>query len=90
MEFKNILIHLDHSSGCDNRLDIAFKLAQKFDAKLAGLFIVPDYVVPSYVEAQISVDLITDVTEKAVARAKETLAGYQKLADDATGHTDPA
>jgi nucleotide-binding universal stress UspA family protein len=83
MEFKNILIHLDHSSGCDNRLDIAFKLAQKFDAKLAGLFIVPDYVVPSYVEAQISVDLITDVTEKAVARAKETLAGYQKLADDA-------
>lgn len=83
MEFKNILIHLDHSSGCDNRLDIAFKLARQFNAKLTGLFIVPDYVVPSYVEAQISVDLITDVTEKAVARAKETLAGYQKLADDA-------
>jgi nucleotide-binding universal stress UspA family protein len=63
-------------------LDIAFELARKFDAQLTGLFIVPDYVVPSYVEAQISVDLITDVTEKAVARAKDTLAGYQKLADD--------
>lgn len=82
MEFKNILVHLDHSSGCNNRLDIAFELARKFDAQLTGLFIVPDYVVPSYVEAQISVDLITDVTEKAVARAKDTLAGYQKLADD--------
>ena len=83
MEFKNILIHLDHSSGCQNRLNIAFELARKFDAQLTGLFIVPDYVVPSYVEAQISVDLITDVTEKAVAKARDRLAGYQKLADDA-------
>ena len=83
MDFKNILIHLDHSSGCQNRLKTAFDLANTFDAKLNGLFVVPDYVVPSYVEAQISVDLITDVTEKAIARANEKLAEYQKLADDA-------
>lgn len=83
MDFKNLLIHLDHSSGCQNRLTTAFDLAKTFDAKLNGLFVVPDYVVPSYVEAQISVDLITDVTEKAIARAKEKLAEYQKLADDA-------
>jgi len=83
MDFKNILIHLDHSSGCQNRLKAAFDISNKFGAKLNGLFVVPDYVVPSYVEAQISVDLITDVTEKAIARAKEKLAEYQKLADDA-------
>mgnify|MGYP001824688488 CR=1 FL=1 len=83
MDFKNILIHLDHSSGCQNRLTTAFDLARTFDAKLNGLFVVPDYVVPSYVEAQIRVDLITDVTEKAIARAREKLAEYQKLADDA-------
>ena len=83
MDFKNILIHLDHSSGCQNRLTTAFDIAKTFGAKLNGLFVVPDYVVPSYVEAQISVDLITDVTEKAIARAGEKLAEYQKLADDA-------
>lgn len=83
MDFKNILIHLDHSNGCQNRLTTAFDIATTFGAKLNGLFVVPDYVVPSYVEAQISVDLITDVTEKAIARAKEKLAEYQKLADDA-------
>ena len=83
MDLKNILIHLDHSSGCQNRLKVAFDLANSFGAKLNGLFVVPDYVVPSYVEAQISVDLITDVTEKAITRAKEKLAEYQKLADDA-------
>jgi nucleotide-binding universal stress UspA family protein len=83
MKYKNILIHLDHSSGCANRLEIAFGLARKFDAQVTGLFVVPNYIVPSYVEAQISVDLITDVTEKAMAKASETLAGYQKQAEDA-------
>ncbi len=82
MKYKNILIHLDHSSGCRNRLEAAFGLARKFDAQVTGLFVVPNYIVPSYVEAQISVDLITDVTEKAMARASETLAGYRKLAKD--------
>ena len=80
MDFKNILLHLDHSSGCQNRLEAAFALAKNNDALITGLFVVPDYVVPSYVEAQISVDLITDVTEKALARAGETVSGYQRLA----------
>lgn len=83
MDFKNILLHLDHSSGCKNRLETAFALAKKYDALITGLFVVPDYVVPSYVEAQISVDLITDVTEKALSRARETLTDYEKMADDA-------
>ena len=74
MKYKNILIHLDNSIGCRNRLEVAFGLARDFDAELTGLFVVPTYIVPSYVEAQISVDLITDVTEKAMARAGETLA----------------
>lgn len=83
MDYKNLLIHLDHSRGCRNRLDAAFALAREFDARIEGLFIVPDYIVPSYVEAQISVDLITDVTEKALARAEESLADYAALARDA-------
>ena len=83
MDFKNLLLHLDHSSGCKNRLELTFALAKKYDALITGLFAVPDYVVPSYVEAQISVDLITDVTERALARATEAMADYRKLADDA-------
>lgn len=83
MEYKNILLHLDHSSGCRNRLETAFEIARRYGATITGLFVVPNYVVPSYVEAQISVDLITDVTEKAIARATQTLADYQRLADEA-------
>jgi len=83
VDIKNILLHLDHSSGCQNRLQTAFAMAKNYDALITGLFVVPDYVVPSYVEAQISVDLITDVTEKALARARDTLSEYQKMAEAA-------
>ena len=83
MKYKNILIHLDNSIGCRNRLEVAFGLARDFDAELTGIFVVPTYIVPSYVEAQISVDLMTDITEKALARAEETVTSYRQLAEDA-------
>ena len=83
MKYKNILTHLDNSSGCRNRLEIAFGMARDFDAELTGIFVVPTYIVPSYVEAQISVDLMTDITEKALARAEETVASYRKMAEEA-------
>ena len=83
MDFKNLLIHLDHSSGCQNRLQTAFDLARNFGAHITGLCVVADYIVPSYVEAQVSVDVIAEVTEKAIARAHATLAEYQKLAEEA-------
>jgi nucleotide-binding universal stress UspA family protein len=83
MKYKNILTHLDNSSGCRNRLEIAFGMARDFDAELTGIFVVPTYIVPSYVEAQISVDLMTDITEKALARAEETVTSYRQLAEAA-------
>ena len=83
MAIKKLLVHLDHSSGCKNRLETGFELAKRFDAQLSGVFVVPDYIIPAYVEAQISVDLMTDITEKAIARAKEQIVSYQALADEA-------
>jgi nucleotide-binding universal stress UspA family protein len=83
MAIKKLLVHLDHSSGCKNRLETGFELAKRFDAQLSGIFVVPDYIIPAYVEAQISVDLMTDITEKAIARAKDQIVTYQALADEA-------
>lgn len=38
MAYKTILVHLDASKAVSARLDIAFALAQKFDAHVAGLY----------------------------------------------------
>lgn len=83
MAIKQLLLHLDHSSGCKNRLESGFQLATKFDAQLRGILVVPDYIIPAYVEAQISVDLTADITEKAIARARQQIVTYQALADEA-------
>ena len=83
MKFKNLVLHLDHSQGCRNRLEAAFSLAREYEAEITGLFVVPIYIVPAYVEAQISVDLINDVTEQALAKAQQTADEYRQLAEAA-------
>lgn len=82
MKYKNLLVHLDHSKGCRNRLQVAFEMTRSFKADLLGLFIVPTYIVPSYVEAQVSTDLLNDVTEKALARARVAADEYRELAKE--------
>jgi len=74
MAIKNILVHIDHSMACENRVNAAIDLARQNEARLCALFVVPDYFLPSYVEAQISTDVITQINDEAVARAKETIS----------------
>ena len=73
MAIKNILVHIDHSMACESRVNAAIDLARQSNARLSALFVVPDYFMPSYVEAQISTDIITQINDEAVARAKESM-----------------
>ena len=74
MAIKNILVHIDHSMACETRVNAATDLARQNDARLSALFIVPDYFMPSYVEAQISTDIITQINDEAMERAKKTMS----------------
>jgi len=71
MTIKNLLVHIDHSLACEHRVKAAIELANEYKARLSALFVVPDYFVPSYVEAQISADIIAEINEKAVERARD-------------------
>jgi len=83
MAIKNILVHIDHSMACEKRVNAAIDLARQNNARLCGLFVVPDYFMPSYVEAQISTDIIAQINEEAVTRAKETLNQVKAQVADA-------
>ncbi len=74
MTIKNILVHIDHSKACEHRVKAAIDLTTQYDARLSALFVVPDYFVPSYVEAQISTDIIAQISDQALERARETQA----------------
>ena len=73
MTIKNLLVHTDHSESCKYRVKTAIELAKKYDARLTVLFVVPDYFVPTYVEAQISTDVIVAINEQAREKAEATL-----------------
>ncbi len=83
MTIKNIVVHIDHSTACEHRVKAAIELAHNHDARLSALFVVPDYFVPSYVEAQISADIITQISDEAIARAKQTQGKVKAQAKDA-------
>lgn len=41
MNYRSLLVHLDDSDQSDQRLDVAARLARRFDAELAGAYLVP-------------------------------------------------
>lgn len=83
MAIKNILVHIDHSEACELRVKAAIDLAKNNDARLSALFVVPDYFVPSYVEAQISADIISQISDEAISHAKETQSKIKAMVTDA-------
>lgn len=47
MTLKNILLHMDAKDRCEERLKLAGGLAQRHDAHLTGLFVVPETIHPA-------------------------------------------
>ena len=69
MSYKTILVHLDAGKGIDSRLDIAFSLAQKYDAHLVGLHALSVAPLPGWAIAEAG-----EFIEKAQAKARADLA----------------
>ena len=78
MTYKTILVHLDAAKGIESRLDIAFSLAQKFDAHLVGLHALSVTPLPSWAIAEAG-----DIFEKAQAKARANTAQAGRKAWDA-------
>ncbi len=82
MSLKDILIHVDHSKSCPERIRAALKLARLHDAHLTALYVMTKPILPGYIEAQLSQDVLDSQIE-AVKRAagemeevfKEAVAG---------------
>jgi len=81
MAYKDLQVHMDNSPNCDKRLHVAAKIAAEFDAHLTGLFVRPEFHLPSYIAPfNTSTALIGDT---------EWLSGiannYEKVMDEKEG-----
>ncbi len=57
MSYKTILVHIDSGKHTEKRLEVAIKLASKYDAYLVGLYVFSLYVPPGYIMAHMGEEI---------------------------------
>lgn len=80
MDYKTILVHLDAGARRSERLELAFVLADRYDAHLVGLFALSAVRMPSYVRADASALLIAEQDRQRAEAAAEAEAEFRAAA----------
>jgi nucleotide-binding universal stress UspA family protein len=84
MTFKNILVHVDTSAQCKQRLDVASNLARSFGAHLSGVYAIPPALTAMMMMAEyFPAELVAEQEERERERAKEAKAIFDKYMADA-------
>lgn len=84
MQYKDILVHVDSSEQSLARLEIAAKLAARYEAHLTGLYIVPSlYIPPLQDMAQLPPEYIEQQTEVAEEDAKKAELNFYEVVKNA-------
>lgn len=75
MSIKDILVHVDFSPACDERVRLAMGLAQRFKANLTGAFVLPSMEMAAPPESgAAAIAVVNWLTELEEAPAKQFLA----------------
>ena len=80
MPLKDLLVHVNGSKHAGKRIEIAVRLAQAFDAHLAGLYALPEFTMPIYVAAQIPADIVTAQRKLAERGRDKAKADFEERA----------
>ena len=77
MDYKTILVHLDSGTRRSERLELAFALADRYDAHLVGLFALSAARIPSYALVEASASLGAAQDRLRAEAAGETQAAFR-------------
>lgn len=80
MAYKNLLVQLDGTRACSDRIAAALDLATRFDAHLVGLYVSPELNVPSFIEAHLSEELRSAQIGRRRERADEIIGRFEDAA----------
>ncbi len=83
MALKDILVHVDDGKANRMRLELATNLARQHDAHLTGLYVIPQFFIPSYAEIHIPASVIEAHEAEVKALAAKAENEFRQLADDA-------
>ena len=71
MGLKDILVHVDCSKANAARVQAAIELAQRHEAHVTGLYVIPWVNMPAYAEFQVGPEVIQAQEEAARIAAEE-------------------
>lgn len=83
MAYKTILVHIDNGKRCTARLDIALRLAKRFDAHLVGLHALTVAPIPAYAVAEGGHTVIELAKQRAIEVAKEAEKAFRSTVQKA-------
>lgn len=82
MTFKDILVHLDDSKECENRVAAAVALAKRQGANVIGIALAPQSTISTYIGIDIPSSL-SDAQKNLVHKAAENaIANFEKVAEN--------
>jgi nucleotide-binding universal stress UspA family protein len=81
MSLKDILVHVDHSPSCKERIRAAIKLAQLHDAHLTALYVMSKPMIPGFIEAQLSKEVIKAQIAATENAAKDIETMFASLSE---------
>ena len=94
MAYKDLLVHLDDSKACAERIDAAVRLAEQHGAHLTGLYPIVEIPLLNYIREQIPEDVRARMEAEAQSRAETALEGFRQAAERGgvsyENRTDPA
>ncbi len=79
MALKDILVHVDNGKANQARVGAALQLARQHGAHLTGLFVVPEFFIPTYAEVQIPAEVFEAQDKAAQEEAGQAEAAFRDL-----------
>lgn len=81
MPYKSILVHTDNSKSCRKRLDAAVVLAEKFDAHLTGIYVIPPLPTAAFSEGSASAALIETLLDDGKRQCTEAANMFRQTVE---------
>ncbi|MDP2696803.1 universal stress protein [Thalassospira sp.] len=81
--FRDMLVHIDNSKSCVERLSVALKVAKDQKAHLTGLYVLTQFEIPRFMEVQISADIMKQQRDAMAEGAKTAKAAFEAACDKA-------
>ncbi|WP_417829138.1 universal stress protein [Thalassospira sp.] len=81
--YRDILVHIDTSAACNERLSVALKVAKAQNAHVTGLFLLPYPEIPRFMEVQITEEIINQQRAAMAETAKVARGEFEAACKEA-------